>query len=75
MLLVDDEEAVQATGGKMLRELGFEVIMAYDGREAIEAFKKAGTDIGFVILDLAMPHMDGEQCFRELRALAVRSNS
>jgi PAS domain S-box-containing protein len=70
VLLVDDEEAVRATGGKMLREVGFEVITASDGREAIETFRKDGKDISFVILDLAMPHMDGEQCFRELRALA-----
>jgi len=68
VLLVDDEEAVQATSGKMLRELGFEVLAAWDGREAIEAFRD-NKDICFVLLDLTMPHMDGEQCFRELRTL------
>jgi DNA-binding NtrC family response regulator len=52
----------------MLKELGFNVVTATDGREAIEAYK-AREDISFVILDLTMPHMDGEQCFRELRAL------
>ena len=72
-LLVDDEETVRATGGKMLRELGFEVLTACDGLEAVEIFK-SNKDISFVILDLTMPHMDGEQCFRELRSLdpAVR---
>ena len=68
VLLVDDEETVQATGGKMLRELGFEVLTAGDGLEAVELFK-AHRDIGFVLLDLTMPHMDGQQCFRELRTL------
>ena len=55
-------------GAEMLKELGFNVVTANDGREAIEAYK-AGIDFSFVILDLTMPHMDGEQCFRELRML------
>jgi len=67
-LLVDDEETVRAIGGEMLRELGFEVVTASDGRDALEKFT-AGNDICLVILDLTMPRMDGEQCFRELRQL------
>jgi len=68
VLLVDDEETVRGIGREMLQELGFKVITANDGREAVEAFK-ATPGIAFVILDLTMPHVDGEQCFRELRQL------
>ena len=68
VLLVDDEETVRSIGKEMLRELGFTVITAGDGREAVDTFKQ-NPDIAFVILDLTMPHMDGEQCFRELRQL------
>ncbi|MBC7962864.1 MAG: GAF domain-containing protein [Steroidobacteraceae bacterium] len=68
VLLVDDEEAVRDTGSEMLRELGFTTITAGDGREALEIFK-SNPDISFVLLDLTMPHMDGEQTFRELRRL------
>jgi len=68
VLLVDDEETVRGIGAEMLKELGFNVVTANDGREAIETYK-AGTDFNFIILDLTMPHMDGEQCFRELRML------
>ena len=68
VLLVDDEETVRAIGSEMLRELGFTVITAEDGRDAVEVFKTR-KDIDFVILDLTMPHMDGEQCFSELRQL------
>jgi CheY-like chemotaxis protein len=67
-LLVDDEEVVRLVGAEMLRELGFVVITANDGNEAVEIFKN-NPGISFVILDLTMPHMDGEQCFRELRQL------
>jgi C4-dicarboxylate-specific signal transduction histidine kinase/ActR/RegA family two-component response regulator len=65
VLLVDDEETVRGVGTEMLKELGFDVLTACDGRDALEVFKK-NLDTRFVILDLTMPHMDGEQCFREL---------
>jgi PAS domain S-box-containing protein len=67
-LLVDDEETIRALGGEMLRELGFEVITATDGCDAVAKYTTRN-DICLVILDLTMPHMDGEQCFRELRQL------
>ncbi|MDD2540073.1 MAG: response regulator [Desulfuromonadaceae bacterium] len=68
VLLVDDEETVRGIGAEMLKELGFNVVTANDGREALEAYNTS-RNISFVILDLTMPHMDGEQCFRELRTL------
>lgn len=68
VLLVDDEETVRGVGVEMLKELGFATITANNGREAVEAFKKH-SGISFVILDLTMPQMDGEDCFRELRKL------
>lgn len=68
VLLVDDEETIRGIGVEMLKELGFNAITANDGREALEAFKN-NPDISFVILDLTMPHMDGEQCYRELRKI------
>lgn len=68
VLLVDDEETVRCIGKDMLQEFGFTTITANDGREAVEVFKTT-PDISFVILDLTMPHMGGEQCFQELRQL------
>ncbi len=68
VLLVDDEETVRGIGVEMLKELGFTAVTADDGRKAVEIFKSRN-DIAFVILDLTMPHMDGEQCFRELRRI------
>ena len=68
VLLVDDEETVRGIGSEMLKELGFCTITANDGRDALEIFKNR-PEITLVILDLTMPHMDGEQCFRELRQM------
>jgi PAS domain S-box-containing protein len=73
VLLVDDEETVRAVGAEMLRILGFEVVTAADGWEALEIYGQRN-DIRLVILDLTMPRLDGEQTFRELRRMnaAVR---
>jgi CheY-like chemotaxis protein len=68
VLLVDDEETVRGIGKEMLQELGFTTVTANDGSEAVEIFKNT-PDITFVILDLTMPHMDGEQCFRILKQM------
>jgi CheY-like chemotaxis protein len=68
VLLVDDEETVRGIGKEMLQELGFRALTANDGKEAVAAFQQ-NPDISLVILDLTMPHMDGEQCFRELKLL------
>jgi PAS domain S-box-containing protein len=69
ILLVDDEELVRNVAGKMLEHCGFRVLIASDGREAIDLFRQHEAEIVCVLLDLTMPRMDGEQTFRELRRL------
>ncbi len=69
VLLVDDEETIRSLGTEMLETLGYRVLTAEDGAAAIDIFKRHRDDIACVILDLTMPHMDGEQALRELRAL------
>ncbi|MHC1744177.1 MAG: response regulator [Syntrophobacteraceae bacterium] len=70
VLLVDDEETVRALGRTMLERLGFEVLTARDGREALDVYEQSKDRIDLVLLDLTMPHMDGEETFRELRRIA-----
>jgi len=68
ILLVDDEETVRALGAEMLQSLGFSVLTAKNGCEALEMFR-VNMAIKAVILDLTMPEMDGEETFRELRQM------
>lgn len=68
VLFVDDEETIRAIGVNMLKKLGFTTITAEDGCKALELYKEH-RDIVLVILDLTMPHMDGEQTFNELRLI------
>ena len=67
VLLVDDEESILSVGKQMLERIGFTVITARDGREAVELYKQNLEEISLVLLDLVMPHLDGEETFRELR--------
>jgi CheY-like chemotaxis protein len=69
VLLVDDEETVRAVARAMLEKLGFRVLTARDGIEAVEIFRLQGQNITCVVLDLTMPRMDGEETFRRLRQL------
>jgi CheY-like chemotaxis protein len=69
VLLVDDEESVRALGARMLSSLGFTVLAAADGRQALEVYAEHRDEITLVLLDLTMPHLDGEETFRELRRL------
>jgi two-component system, cell cycle sensor histidine kinase and response regulator CckA len=69
VLLVDDEETVRTVGKSMLHRLGCRAATAEDGRVALDIFKKDPAAFDCVILDLTMPKMDGEECFRELRRI------
>jgi PAS domain S-box-containing protein len=74
VLVIDDEETVQAVAARMLEILGFRVLLARDGREGLETYRQHRVEITGVLMDLTMPHLDGEETFRELRAIdpAVR---
>ncbi len=69
VLIVDDDEAVCLVGKAMVSRLGFSVLTATDGRQAVEIFHQHGSEIVCVVLDLTMPHMDGEQAYGELRSI------
>ncbi len=69
VLVVDDEETVRTVVKMMLEELGFKVITARDGRNAVDLFRNYDGDIDLVLLDMTMPHMNGEETFRELRRI------
>jgi PAS domain S-box-containing protein len=69
VLLVDDDESVRAVARKMLERIGFAVVTAADGAEAIARFRERQDEIVCAIVDLTMPHVDGAETFRELRRM------
>jgi PAS domain S-box-containing protein len=69
ILVVDDEEMVREVAGRILERLGFSVLMASDGVEAINIFRERHDEIACVLLDLKMPNMDGKETFDEMRRI------
>jgi PAS domain S-box-containing protein len=67
ILVVDDEMPIRDMVKRMLTRMGFSVLLASDGREAIKIFSKNMKEIDCIFLDLTMPVMDGEETLRELR--------
>ncbi|HJV21911.1 MAG TPA: response regulator [Holophagaceae bacterium] len=69
VLVVDDEPQVRQVAKAALDHAGFEVLEAEDGLRALELFQLHRERIRAVLLDLTMPHMDGHEVKRRLRAL------
>lgn len=69
VLVVDDERAVRLAAGRMLETIGFEVVVAMDGVEAVEIFERDPGRFAVVLLDLTMPRRNGEETFAELRRI------
>jgi signal transduction histidine kinase/CheY-like chemotaxis protein len=68
-LVVDDEAAVRAATVAILSSAGYRVLEADGGEAALRLFRTAYADIDVVLLDLAMPGMNGEHTLRELRQI------
>jgi two-component system, cell cycle sensor histidine kinase and response regulator CckA len=68
ILLIDDEELALEIGTQILEHLGYRVILARSGREAIRQFKENSDVIEVVILDMVMPEMTGIETFEQIKA-------
>jgi len=67
ILFVDDEDVIIDVNREILESLGYKVVAAKSGQEAIEIYRKLRGKIGLVILDMIMPGMDGEATYDSLR--------
>lgn len=67
VLLVEDEQLLRHVGREILERLGYSVIVAEDGKEAVEKYRQRRDEIVVVVLDLVMPEMDGSETFAELK--------
>ena len=66
ILLVDDEKSIRKMGEEMLRMVGYSVLTAANGKEALEVYRSNQDRIALVLLDLIMPEMGGKQCLEEI---------
>jgi two-component system, response regulator, stage 0 sporulation protein F len=65
ILVADDEMAIRLLYSEELKEEGYEVYTAANGREALEIIEKVPLDL--VILDIKMPEMDGIEALRQIK--------
>jgi len=70
ILLVDDEDSVMEVTAQMIERLGYTVIRARSGREAIERFRENYDRVSLVLLDMIMPEMGGGEVFDELKRIS-----
>src|SRR3954447_5587065 len=66
VLVVDDNEDLALTSSWLLKLLGHEVAVAFDGRRALEVAREFRPDVA--LLDVGLPHLDGYELARRLRA-------
>jgi CheY-like chemotaxis protein len=69
ILLVDDEDRVLDVGTKVLKRLGYTVLEARDGKEAIEIYKENKDKIALVLLDMVMPRMGGGEAYDRMKEI------
>ena len=69
VLLVDDQDIIVDIGKKNLEKLGYKVITARNGKEAVELYKKNQGNIDIVVLDMIMPEMGGGETYDRLKEI------
>jgi two-component system, cell cycle sensor histidine kinase and response regulator CckA len=69
ILLVDDEDMIIEVGQALLQRLGYRVIAAKSGKEAIDIVHHSASHIDLVILDMVMPGLDGGKTFDSIRGI------
>jgi PAS domain S-box-containing protein len=69
LLFVDDEPLLRKMGKQVLENSGYSVLLAENGREAVEIFQHKSREIAAVLLDITMPVMGGSEAFRLIREI------
>ncbi len=69
VLVVDDDVGARTVAARVLMQQGCHVLTAKDGEEAIGIFRKRGTDVDLVLLDLTMPGLGGAETRAEMRKI------
>lgn len=67
ILLVDDEDFNRDLGKDILESIGYDVILASNGKEAVEIYSENNNKIDLIIMDMIMPIMDGSEAFMMIK--------
>ena len=73
ILVAEDETALQKLSVQLLADLGYTVLLASDGEEALLMYENRGAEIDLLLLDLVMPRMSGRQVYEVIRSRGGRT--
>jgi signal transduction histidine kinase/ActR/RegA family two-component response regulator len=71
VLLVEDNKINQKLGERMLKTLGYKVMVANDGQDAIEQVVAHDQEVDLILMDQSMPHKDGLTAVKEIRDMEL----
>jgi two-component system cell cycle sensor histidine kinase/response regulator CckA len=69
VLLVDDEEVILEVGRELLEAMGYGVLIAKDGKKAIDVYRQNRDEIDIVLLDMVMPNMSGGEAYDRMKEI------
>jgi CheY-like chemotaxis protein len=69
ILIVDDEKLILNCYSTLLAKIGYDVLTASNGKEAVEMMRRYKGKISVVVLDLIMPEMNGKEAYLEMREI------
>lgn len=69
ILLIDDEQAIREVSKEILNEIGYDVIVAENGKEGLQLYQANSDKVDLIILDIIMPEVSGIETFKSLRRL------
>jgi CheY-like chemotaxis protein len=68
VLIVDDEQETLKLLSRLLQQIGLPALTALDASAALAVLEEQGAEVGVILLDLALPGMDGFELFETIRA-------
>jgi CheY-like chemotaxis protein len=68
ILIAEDEEPLRSLARSVLEDLGYTVLVASNGEEAVDIYNANGRHIDLVILDVVMPRMGGQDAYDQIRS-------
>jgi DNA-binding NtrC family response regulator len=69
VMVVDDEQILRQIAREILEEIGFNVILAEDGEEAVSIYRKEYERIRVVLLDMLMPKLSGNEVYSKMKKI------
>ncbi|MBI9102955.1 MAG: response regulator [Spirochaetales bacterium] len=69
ILVIEDDEIIRSITEMMIKKLGYEVLISSTGEQGVEIYRKNKEEIDLILIDMIMPGMTGQECFKAIRSI------